>query len=213
MIADKVGDQRLRAGLPRGWTIGDKTGSGDHGTANVIAVLRPPNRAPLIAAVYYTESDKPMEARNAVHKEIGALVAETFSWSTLPVKPFFVEGSRRKRGQGSLGKEVLGQHVLDRPGAGLRELAKLKRANGFALDRVTVSLAQDFPWIRAQRWAILDDALDPPPRFIDRGFPRRAPPFRLAAPLEQVDERFSSRDSISRLSLRPNDSISSARLS
>ncbi len=51
MIADKVGDHRLRAGLPRGWVIGDKTGSGDHGTANVIAVLRPPNRAPLIAAV------------------------------------------------------------------------------------------------------------------------------------------------------------------
>jgi hypothetical protein len=45
----------------------------------VIAVIRPPNRAPLIAAVYYTESDKPMDARNAVHKEVGALVAETFS--------------------------------------------------------------------------------------------------------------------------------------
>jgi beta-lactamase class A len=30
MIADKVGDRRLRAGLPRGWVVGDKTGSGDH---------------------------------------------------------------------------------------------------------------------------------------------------------------------------------------
>jgi len=33
LIADRVGDKRLRAGLPQNWGIGDKTGSGDHGTA------------------------------------------------------------------------------------------------------------------------------------------------------------------------------------
>jgi hypothetical protein len=47
----------------------------------------------------------------------------------------------RKATAGSLGKELLGQHILDRPGAGLRELAKLKRANGLVTDRVTISLA------------------------------------------------------------------------
>jgi beta-lactamase class A len=78
LIGDKVGDKRLRAGLPPSWRIGDKTGSGDHGTANVIAIIRPPGRAPLIAAVYYTESDASMDARNAIHKEIGGIIAETF---------------------------------------------------------------------------------------------------------------------------------------
>jgi beta-lactamase class A len=78
LIDDKVGDKRLRAGLPPSWRIGDKTGSGDHGTANVIAIIRPPARAPLVAAVYYTESSAPMDAREAIHKEIGALTAETF---------------------------------------------------------------------------------------------------------------------------------------
>ncbi len=78
LVADKVGDKRLRAGLPQSWGIGDKTGSGDHGTANVLAIIRPPGRAPLIAAVYLTQSDAPMEARNAVHKEIGGIIAETF---------------------------------------------------------------------------------------------------------------------------------------
>ncbi len=57
MVADKVGDKRLRAGLPTSWGIGDKTGSGDHGTANAIAILRPPGRAPLFVAVYYAEFD------------------------------------------------------------------------------------------------------------------------------------------------------------
>ena len=78
LVNDKVGDKRLRAGLPASWTIGDTTGSGDHGTANVIAIIRPPGRAPLIAAVYYTESDAPMDVRNAIHKEVGGIIAETF---------------------------------------------------------------------------------------------------------------------------------------
>ena len=77
-VADRVGDKRLRAGLPASWRIGDKTGSGDHGTANTIAIIRPPGAAPIIAAVYYTESSAPMEARNAIHKEIGTLIAQTF---------------------------------------------------------------------------------------------------------------------------------------
>ncbi len=78
LIGDKVGDKRLRAGLPPSWGIGDKTGSGEHGTANTIAIIRPPGQAPIIAAVYYTQSSAPMDARNAIHKEIGTLIAETF---------------------------------------------------------------------------------------------------------------------------------------
>jgi beta-lactamase class A len=78
LIDDKVGDKRVRAGLPHSWRIGDKTGSGDHGTANTIAIIRPPDQAPILAAVYYTESSAPMDARNAIHKEIGSLIAETF---------------------------------------------------------------------------------------------------------------------------------------
>lgn len=78
LVDDKVGDKRLRAGLPPSWRIGDKTGSGDHGTANTIAIIRPPGQAPIVAAVYYTESPAPMDARNAIHKEIGGLIAETF---------------------------------------------------------------------------------------------------------------------------------------
>ncbi len=79
LIGDKVGDKRLRAGLPPSWRIGDKTGTGEHGSTNAVAILWPPDRAPLIATVYYTESSAPMDARNAIHKEIGALIAETFA--------------------------------------------------------------------------------------------------------------------------------------
>ena len=78
LIGDKVGDKRLRAGLPPSWRIGDKTGSGDRGTTNTIAIIWPPERPPIIATVYYTGSSAPMDALNAVHKEIGGLIAQTF---------------------------------------------------------------------------------------------------------------------------------------
>ena len=44
MIANQTGDHRLRAGLPATWKVGDKTGSGNHGTTNDIAILWPPAR-------------------------------------------------------------------------------------------------------------------------------------------------------------------------
>jgi beta-lactamase class A len=78
LIGDKVGDKRLRAGLPPSWRIGDKTGTGDRGSTNAVAIIWPPGRAPLIVTVYYTGSSASVDARNAVHKEIGALIAETF---------------------------------------------------------------------------------------------------------------------------------------
>jgi hypothetical protein len=47
-------------------------------SANTIAIIWPPDRAPIIVAVYYTESSAPMDARNAIHRGIGGLIAETF---------------------------------------------------------------------------------------------------------------------------------------
>ena len=44
----------------------------------MVPIIRPPARAPLIASVYYTESDASMDTRNAIHKEIGGIIAETF---------------------------------------------------------------------------------------------------------------------------------------
>jgi beta-lactamase class A len=78
LIGDRVGDKRIRAGLPPSWRVGDKTGTGDNGTANVIAIIRPPDRAPLLAASYYTGSSGSADALNAVHKEVGGIVAATF---------------------------------------------------------------------------------------------------------------------------------------
>ncbi|MET7752192.1 class A beta-lactamase [Micromonospora sp. NPDC005367] len=46
-----TGDALVRAGVPAGWTVGDKTGGGGYGTRNDIAVLWPPEGAPIVLAV------------------------------------------------------------------------------------------------------------------------------------------------------------------
>ena len=46
-----TGDELIRAGVPEGWLVGDKTGSGGYGTRNDIAVVTPPGRPPIVLAV------------------------------------------------------------------------------------------------------------------------------------------------------------------
>ena len=77
MIADKVGDKRIRAGLPPGWIAGDKTGAGDNGATNTVSIVWPPGRAPILASVYFVGSTADTEARNGVHAEIGRIIAAT----------------------------------------------------------------------------------------------------------------------------------------
>ena len=73
LLASKTGARRLRAGLPAEWRVGDKTGSGERGTACDIAIAWPADRAPILVAVYYTESSASEDARNAVIAESGRL--------------------------------------------------------------------------------------------------------------------------------------------
>lgn len=71
LVANKTGDAKLRAGLPAGWRIGDKTGGGDRGTTNDVAIIWPPARKPLLVSVYVTETAAPFDDRNAAIAELG----------------------------------------------------------------------------------------------------------------------------------------------
>jgi beta-lactamase class A len=51
LVGNTTGDALIRAGVPEGWTVGDKTGSAAYGTRNDIAVLWPTDGAPIVIAV------------------------------------------------------------------------------------------------------------------------------------------------------------------
>lgn len=74
LVSNKTGDEKLRAGLPKGWRVGDKTGSGANNARNDVAVIWPANRAPLIVTVYYTHSRADAGQVNALMAEVGRLV-------------------------------------------------------------------------------------------------------------------------------------------
>ncbi|MFC7393743.1 class A beta-lactamase [Scopulibacillus cellulosilyticus] len=65
-----TGDKLIRAGAPKGWEVGDKSGAGSYGTRNDIAVVWPPNRDPIVIAILSSRDTK-----NAAYND--ALIAQT----------------------------------------------------------------------------------------------------------------------------------------
>lgn len=77
MIDDQVADALIRAHLPEGWVIGDKTGAGGHGSRAIIAFIQPEQNVRYLAAIYLTESDADFALRNKVVSDIGrAMISE-----------------------------------------------------------------------------------------------------------------------------------------
>jgi beta-lactamase class A len=75
IIANKTGDKRLRAGLPKSWRVGDKTGTGSNGEANDIAVIWPARGGPVLVTAYYAGRKGREDEGNAILAEVGRIVA------------------------------------------------------------------------------------------------------------------------------------------
>jgi beta-lactamase class A len=76
LLGNKTGGTRLRARLDKNWRVGDKTGSGERGTANDVGVIWPPDRDPVIASVYLTGSSGDGDQRSAAIAAVGEAVGK-----------------------------------------------------------------------------------------------------------------------------------------
>ncbi|MCT2548303.1 class A beta-lactamase [Streptomyces atratus] len=75
-----TGAELIRAGMPRGWVVGDKTGSGGtYGTRNDIAVVWRPDGAPVVVAILSNRFQEDAEYDNALVAEAASVVAEALS--------------------------------------------------------------------------------------------------------------------------------------
>lgn len=70
LIGNATGDKLIRAGVPEGWIVGDKSGAGGYGTRNDIAIVWPPDRKPIVIAIL---SDR--DTKDAAYDD--ELIAET----------------------------------------------------------------------------------------------------------------------------------------
>jgi beta-lactamase class A len=75
LVANKTGDERIRAGLKGSWRVGDKTGSNGDNTTNDVAIIWPGHQAPVLVAAYLTACAGPESKRNAVLAHVGREVA------------------------------------------------------------------------------------------------------------------------------------------
>jgi beta-lactamase class A len=78
MVDCKTGESRIRAGLPKSWKVGDKTGTGGKPwfSTNDVAIAWPPNRPPVLVFAYLAEATKASaEAREGALAEVGKIAA------------------------------------------------------------------------------------------------------------------------------------------
>ena len=73
--ACETGKQRLRAGLPAAWQVGDKTGTGSHGACHDVAIAVPPGRRPVLIAAFLSDGGTPIEQLQSAHAEVARIIA------------------------------------------------------------------------------------------------------------------------------------------
>jgi beta-lactamase class A len=78
MIMNKTGDEKLRAGFPGDWMMGDKTGrNGDKfGNSNDVAIAWSPDRGAVIVTAFCEIPSVSEDERSAVLAEIGRIAAQ-----------------------------------------------------------------------------------------------------------------------------------------
>ncbi len=73
---NQVADGLFRAAVPEDWVVADRTGAGGFGSRSITAVMWPPERQPIVVALYITETESSFSERNDAIAEIGAAIAK-----------------------------------------------------------------------------------------------------------------------------------------
>lgn len=79
LLANETGGERIRAGLPPDWQTADKTGSGDYGSANDVAITWTPSGEPIVISVLSTKPEKDAKYDNAVVADTARAVVEALT--------------------------------------------------------------------------------------------------------------------------------------
>jgi beta-lactamase class A len=78
MLGNTTGDKRIRAAVPAGWTVADKTGSGAYGTTNDIGILFPDQDKPIILVIYHTVEKETARWNDSVVADATRIIVTRF---------------------------------------------------------------------------------------------------------------------------------------
>ncbi|MFJ2174640.1 class A beta-lactamase [Streptomyces sp. NPDC087851] len=76
LTTNTTGANLIAAGMPDNWTVGDKSGGGEYGTRNDIAVVWPDQGAPIVVAVLSTRDEPDAAYDDALVAEAASVVAD-----------------------------------------------------------------------------------------------------------------------------------------
>jgi beta-lactamase class A len=76
MSRARTGLDRVRAGLPKSWQSADKTGTGQNGAYNDLVATWPPQRRPILIAVYMSGSTLAPKELSAAQEDIGTMIGQ-----------------------------------------------------------------------------------------------------------------------------------------
>lgn len=74
-----TGNDMIRAGLPLGWSVADKTGSGKYGVANDLGFVWSPGCKSVILSIYTAGTKKPLSPNSKLIADITKLTLNTFA--------------------------------------------------------------------------------------------------------------------------------------
>ena len=89
MKNNTTGYKRIRAGVPIGWVVAEKTGSGDYGIANDIGLMWSPICKPIVLAIYTVQNKQDAKSRNDIVASITQIVFDEFKKDSNCFKELF----------------------------------------------------------------------------------------------------------------------------
>ena len=79
LLKSETGATLVRAGVPKDWRVGDKTGRSGQGETNDVAVLYPPNGARIFIAIYSTAPALSDEKRSELVANVAREIVKAFA--------------------------------------------------------------------------------------------------------------------------------------
>jgi beta-lactamase class A len=78
LLKNETGTDLIRAGVPKDWSVGDKTGRSGRGETNDVAVLYRPNGARIFVAIYVMAPPLSEEKRSELVTTVTRTIVDTF---------------------------------------------------------------------------------------------------------------------------------------
>lgn len=76
LLENETGATLIRAGVPKDWRVGDKTGRSGQGEVNDVAILDIPNREPVFVAIYINAPSLSEEKRSEMVANVARQIVE-----------------------------------------------------------------------------------------------------------------------------------------